>query len=233
MARYTPVYGAFVVRLGEVDLLRSSAAALGRKRTAIRHGAEISALCRGAVVLLSSHIEAFVKELGEHTLDAIYDNQVCKSKVALPFFYHLSKDRIESIRNSSSAEKIAEHVRIFVQDDAQMWGVLGNFPRPITTVEFNTGFSNPKFDKVKAYFGRFGYVNFRRDFFRELGRNAQPTVNAIDQIVDARNSIAHGDPAATKTPQELTEMIYAAKLFCRNSDNVFANWCGINLCRIR
>jgi len=232
MSRFTPIYGAFVARLDEVNLLRAKAAALGRTKNAVRRGAEISALCRGSVVLLSSHIEAFVKELGEHTLDSIYDKQVCRSRIALPFFYHMSREKVDLIRSTVSAEKIAESVQSFVADGSSMWGNAGKFPMPISADEFNTGFSNPKFDKVKSYFNRFGYSEFRRDFFRELGRDAQITANALDQIVDTRNSIAHGDPAATKTPQELNEMIASAKLFCRTADSIFSRWCKINLCNI-
>lgn len=233
MARFTSVYGAFVGRLDEISLLRSKAAALSRKQHAVRHGAEINALCRASVVLLSSHIEAYVKELGEHTLDAIFDHDVCRSKVGLSFFYYVSKERIENIRDGSDPLKIAANMRTFVQNDAAMWGVAGKFPTPIPAGEFNAGFSNPKFDKVKAYFGRFGYSDFRQDFFRELGRNAQPTATNLDQIVDARNSIAHGELAATKTPAEVGEMIDTAKVFCRTSDRIFANWCGNTLCKIR
>ena len=69
MARYTKVYGEFTMRLNEVHLLRKKAGALNRGALALRRGPEISALCRGAVVLLSSHIEAYVKELGSGPID--------------------------------------------------------------------------------------------------------------------------------------------------------------------
>jgi len=233
MSRFTPVYGEFVDRLDEIILLRSKAAALARTTLAVRHRAEISALCRGSVVLLSSHIEAYIKELGEHTLDAIYNNEVCRSKIALPFFYHLSRARIENVRNGSQPAVIAEHMKSFVESDAAMWGTHGRFPAPIPAQEFNGGFSNPKFDKVKAYLGRFGYQSFRQDFMRKLGRAAQPTITGLDQIVDTRNSIAHGDPAATKTPAEVKEMIELAKVFCRTVDGTFAEWCSANICSIR
>lgn len=233
MTRFTPVYSEFVNRLDEISLLRTKAAGLARTKLAIRHGAEISALCRGSVVLLSGHIEAYVKELGEHTLDAIYVNGVCRSKIALPFFYHISREHIQNVRSGSQPETIAGHVRTFVESDSEMWAARGGFPAPIDAQDFNGGFSNPKFDKVKAYLGRFGYRDFRQDFMRRLGRAAQPTITGLDQIVDARNSIAHGDPAATKTPAEVKDMIQLAKLFCRTVDAVFAEWCSDNLCSIR
>ena len=145
----------------------------------------------------------------------------------------MSKDRIENVRSGSDPEKIAGNMRVFFESDSRMWEPIGGFPNPVSASEFNKGFSNPKFDKAKAYFGRFGYLDYRRDFFSQLGRHGQTTINNLDQIVDTRNSIAHGDPNATKTPAEIIDMIKIAKVFCRTTDNIFAKWCGDNLCCIR
>ncbi len=233
MGRYTHVYGDFALRLEEVELLRKQAAKFERSRDSFRRSSEISALCRGAVVLLSSHIEAYVKELGEHALDSIHTKAVCRSRLAPQFFYHVSKEKIEAIRNSSQPDKIAQHVQSFVDVETEIWANVDSLPAPVSSRAFNKGFSNPSFSKVASYFGRFGYEKFRRDFYRSLGHNAQTTVNNLDQIVDTRNSIAHGEISATKTPLEVKQMIETAKLFCRTTDVVFGDWCKNNLCKIR
>lgn len=233
MPRFTPIYGAFVSRLDEVQLLCRKASKLNSGVHAVRNGPEISALCRGSVVLLSSHIEAYIKELGEHTLDSIYNNRVCRSKLSAPFFYHISKEKLENIRIGSNPEKIATQTRSFLQTDSEMWKTTGHFPNPISAQLFNSGFSNPKFEKIKAYLGRFGYTEFRHDIYHKLGRDANVLISNIDQIVDSRNSIAHGDPNATKTPLELLEMIKTSKSFCRTVDELFATWCALSICKIR
>lgn len=170
MPRYTVVYQDFISRIEEVKLLRKKAAALERSSHSTRHGPEISALCRASVVLLSSHVEAYIKELGEHTLDATFLRSVPKHKVAPQFFYYISRERIDNIRNSSQPETIANHVQNFVDNDIIYWQTSGTLHGPISSQEFNVGFSNPKFDKVKAYLGRFGYTDFRKDFMRILKR---------------------------------------------------------------
>lgn len=233
MARFTLVYGNFTQRLDEVGLLRKKAAEFERSRDSFRKGPEISALCRGAVVLLSSHIEAYVKELGEHTLDSIHARSVCRSKLSPLFFYHMSKESIDRIRSASQPEIIATGMQDFLSREARFWNNIEPLPAPIPSDVFNKGFSNPSFKKIKSYFRRFGYIDYRRDLFRELGREAQTTVNNLDQIVETRNSIAHGDPLATKTPTEINNMISTAKNFCRASDMVFASWCKEHLCPIR
>lgn len=233
MSRFTAVYAEFAQRLGEVDILRKQAAKLERSQQSFRHGPEISALCRGAVVLLSSHVEAYVKELGEHTLDSLHSKSVCRSKLAPQFFYHISQEAIGSIRDASQPAAIAQHIQSFVNIEAPFWGSLHPLPAAIPSERFNKGFSNPSFDKVKAYFGRFGYTDFRRDFFRHLNGDAQTIVNNLNHIVETRNSIAHGDQSATKTPLEVNAMVETAKVFCRTTDSIFGTWCKKTLCAIR
>lgn len=233
MGRYTLTYIDFIDRLDEVSLLRRKAGQLERSRQSNLHGAEISALCRGAVVLLSGHVEAYVKELGEHTLDTLYVRSVQRSLFAPQFFYHISKESLESVRSATQPEKIAEHVQAFVSEHAVFWSKSGGLPNRISSKDFNGGFSNPTFDKVKAYLGRFGYSDFRRDYMRRLGGSANTSIASLDHIVETRNSIAHGDPSATKTPTEVKAMESTARNFCRTTDDLFSSWCKSNFCSIR
>lgn len=233
MPRFTSVYGEFSSRIDEVSLLRRKAASLERSRTSLQHGPEIRGLCRSSVVLLSSHIEAYVKELGEHTLDSAHAQAIPRSRVAAQFFYYVSRDRIENIRSGSQPEAIAKNVQTFVDSELLHWHGAGPLHGPISSSAFNSGFSNPKFDKVRAYFGRFGYADFRKDFMRVLGPRGNTIETGLDAIVNTRNSIAHGDPAATKTPAEVKLMEETAKEFCRTVDAIFSNWCKRSLCKIR
>lgn len=233
MSKYTSVYSEFVARLVEVQLLQKKAAALQRRTDALRRGEEINALCRASVVLLSSHIEAYIKELGEHVVDCMYRRNVCRSKVSNNFFYHISKEKIEAIKSTSDHARISDFIFDFLDKDSMLWGKADPFPRSIDIGIFNKGFANPKFEKVKAYLGRFGYENYRKDFLRDLGNQGNLTINSLDAIVNARNAIAHGDPEATKTPEELKTLLDMSKIFCRTTDRVFSRWCYNNLCSIR
>lgn len=233
MTRYTQIYSDYTSRLTEVSLLRKKASALERSSRSLLHGPEISALCRASVVLLSSHVEAYVKELGEHTLDAAHQQSIPRAKAAPQFFYYVSKEKIESIRNSTQPDAIARSVQAFVDSDILHWQSTGLLHGPISSTAFNSGFSNPKSEKVRSYFGRFGYTDFRRDFMRALGRKGIIIEQGLDLIVNTRNAIAHGDSSATKTPSEVKEMEDNAKIFCRTVDQIFSSWCRAYFCRIR
>jgi RiboL-PSP-HEPN len=232
MGRYTNSYGQFLERLGEVHILRKSAAKKEREN-AIRHAKEIRALCRASVVLLSSHVEAFIKELGETALEAFFDKRISRSNVSAAIFYNISKDVIAELSASSESDKIAEKMFEFLDLDLGFWSKVGPFPNQIPSDRFNKGFASPAFKKVVTYFGRFGYRDFKRDFDKKLSSESPLTINALDHMVAVRNNIAHGDESATKTPSEVEIMIKIVSLFCRSTDDVFSSWCKKNHCSIR
>lgn len=232
MARFTLAYGAFIARLEEVELLRGLAGKK-EKANAVDNRDEVNALCRGAVVLMSSHVEAFIKELGENALESFVANSVSRDKFPHKMFYHISKDVIDEIVDTRDPEAIGEKVFSFIQADVEYWSKAGAFPRAVPVERFNKGFANPAFEKTKSYLGRFGYQNFRHDLNVLLKARALPVINMLDHLVDTRNNIAHGDPAATKTPGEIREMANYITEFCRATDIVFANWCKEQFCTIR
>ncbi|TAT84359.1 MAE_28990/MAE_18760 family HEPN-like nuclease [Rhizobium ruizarguesonis] len=232
MSRHTEAYSSFVERLGEIDLL----IALARKKErndAVLHRKEINAFCRGAVVLLSSHVEAYVKELGECALERFYQRRVDRSGMSSRIFFNISKEFVADIKDTADPEKIAEKIFLFIESDLTFWAKHGAYSLQIPVEKFNKGFSNPAFDKIKSYFSRFGYEDYRRDFYRDLGINAQTTQNMLDGMVALRNNIAHGDVSATRTPREISEMTDIIKNFCRCTDSIFSRWCKLHHCPIR
>lgn len=232
MSRYSVVYVNFLERLNEVEILRRHAAALERSDPYSSRN-DINALCRGALVLLCSHLEAYIKELGELALERLVDKAVCRSKMSEQFFYHISKDIFKQIEQTAEAEKIAPKIFHFVNRDSEYWEKSDKFPKPIDSERFNKGFSNPHFKKIKSYFLRFGYKTYEGDIKARLTRDASPTINMINQIVATRNLIAHGDPSATKTPEDLKSIIAIATTFCRTTDDAFCAWFKSGLCSLR
>lgn len=232
MAKYTSAYSSFVSRLIEVDDLGKTAAARERE-DAVGNRYHISALCRGSIVLLSAHLEAYVRELGEITLDAIVTKRVDRSVVALRFFYHISKPIIEEIKDTTDQDKIAGKVFSFLSTEYDYWLKNGPFSTSIPAEAFNKGFSNPAYPKICKYFNRFGCDTYHTELARYLGADFQPATNMVNHLVEMRNKIAHGDHTASKTPSELMDMISIIKRFCGATDSVFASWCTTHLCAIR
>lgn len=233
MSRYTTAYSEFVGRCDEVLILVKRARELERSRSAFSHGPEIDALCRGAIVLLSSHVEAYVKELGECALDAIFRRKVCRSKLSPRLFFYASKGWVDRLKDTSEPERVSAEVFGFLSGDAHLWVKSGPLPSPIDSEEFARGFANPKFDKVRKFLGRFGYDGLRHHINLSLGRDAVLAISNLDQIVDTRNAIAHGEASATKTPGEVTTLVASARQLCRTVDDGFSAWCKGAMCTIR
>lgn len=232
MAKFTPAYSALISRLEEVEILRSAAAKKERE-DAISLRNEINALSRGSIVLLSSHLEAYVRDLGELALDSLTTKNIQRHDLSDGFFYHISKDFIDEIKNTSEPEKIGSKVFEFLTSDHSLWSKSDTFPVPIPSDRFNKGFSNPSYAKIKAYFNRFGYSRFQRDLSSQLRGDYLPVVNMIDHLVDVRNKIAHGDPTASKTPQEVRDIVTIVRRFCQVTDSIFAAWWKSRYCSIR
>lgn len=232
MARYTPAYSSFLRRLDEVHVLRRFAAAKELSDAVnLRH--EINALCRGSIVLLSGHLEAFIKEVGELAADSLFNNNISRNDISPQFFYHISKNYINEIKDTSDHVKLAERIFAFCDEDKDYWSRQGAFPVQIPVDRFNKGFSTPAFKKVRKYFNRFGYSDYKKHLANSLRAQFQPTVNMVDHLVDTRNKIAHGDSSATKTPSEVENMISIIRVYCRVTDDVFAKWWKDNYCSIR
>lgn len=232
MARYTPAYSNFRLGLDEVGSLRQMAA-LKERKDPIRLRHEINAICRGAIVLLSAHLEAYIKDLGEAALDGVHMQGVPRTCLNDALFYHISKDLLDEVSDAREPSRIAGRVFAFLSSDAPLWSRTGPFPQPISADRFNKGFSNPAFDKIRAYFKRFGYSDYKRDLARRLKADFTVTQNMVDHLVDTRNKIAHGDSLVSKTPKELLDIIVIIRKYGVATDAVFAAWCKKNLCSIR
>ena len=233
MARYTQAYSSFVSALDEVQTLCYLAS---RKEVvdAIKHGREVAALVRGSVVLLSGHIEGYVKELGEIAISSLYEKAVPRADLPDQFFYFVSRSLLSSINESKEPETIGRNVFRFIgSDHAEHWSRHGSFNREIDAEQFNQGFANPKVDQICRYFRRFGYGDFRRDLMKTLQGSYQITVNSIDHLVDTRNAIAHGDKDEVKTASEAMAFVRIARQFCATTDSLFAAWWRDRFCAIR
>jgi hypothetical protein len=121
MPRYTAAYSKFVNRMPEIISLWQ----LGKKysRVASKSGNAniVRALCRSAVVLLSSHIEGYVEDLGELCIERIVDKKMKKNNLSDSFFYYFSKDLIEGIKETGNPGAISKKIKAIMTRDVDIW----------------------------------------------------------------------------------------------------------------
>jgi FAD/FMN-containing dehydrogenase len=229
---FTAPFRDFVLREHEVKYLYTAARKLERE-DAVANAASINSLCRGAIVLLSARVEAYIKEVGELALEEIHSRGVLRHKMEEGFFYYISQDLIKEMKNTQEPSAMATKIFSLIGRDGGQWNTVGPFPLPIDSGVFNKGFSNPKVDKIAAYFNRFGYSKYRGDMQRRMKAKYQPSQNMVTQLVEMRNKIAHGDPNATITPNGVRDMAGLVTAYCKATDMVFATWCRKSLCPIK
>lgn len=233
MGRYTQAYSHFMIRLAEIDILLKLAEKEARGMPLTVSASRANALCRAGVVLLSSHIEGFVEELGEVALDHIAARNVSKAVLAPKLKYHLSRDLVDQIRKVTDPQAIVTGIDNLLSRDGHIWSAVPNYSGPLAVQVFVGDFVNPTHERIRKFFGRFGYDQFERDVAGRLTASYGPCKNMVDQVIEQRNRIAHGDTVTTGTPVDLKQMIQLIKLYCREVDCAVADWFRGHGCPIR
>jgi hypothetical protein len=232
MPRYTRAYSEFINRTAEVDLLTRRSRQL-EKRDPIKHSNEINASCRASVVLLSSHLEGFTKDIGEVALERIFERSVDRSKLSPRFFHSLSSSRFSDLKEARDPDALARQMFEFISAEGHLWSQTGPFPCAISIEKFSKGFASPSLEKIASFFGRFGFTDYKRRLGSRLAGDFLVVTNMVENIVTKRNDIAHGNPSACVTPSDLVQMIDKSRKFCVATDVVFADWFKSKYCSLR
>lgn len=233
MPKYTFAYTDLISRLDEINTILSQAKKLGRQTPTPLNLKLINALCRGGVVLLCSHIEGYIEDLGLCCLDRIAQRQVQKDALGNSFRYYLSRDFIERIKDTDDKSKISLTIDAFFARDGHLWDGSPNFTSQLSADIFISNFSNPTHDKINKFFNRFGFDEYTKKLGQHLTRDYEPCSAMINNITDQRNKIAHGDANINASPSDLQNMVLLAKKYCRGTDVVVANWFKYINCSIR
>ena len=233
MARYSIAYSGLIRRLDEVDSMRVMAQDIAKAGPIPMNIMRVNALCRGGIVLLCSHIEGYVENLGALAITRLAENDVPKASLSVAFRYHLSRDLIDNIKSTSDPESIAQRVDTLLTRDGHIWDSGSNFTPPLPTETFLGNFATPRHENIRRFFGRFGYVSFSHELAVQLKQNFQACVTMVDHVVDQRNKIAHGDFVTAGVPSDLENMCNFVRMYCRTTDQIVGNWFRKVGCPIR
>ena len=233
MARYTKAYSRFVTGVEEVRALVKLARAESRAKGPLEDAPAARALCRAAIVLLSSRIEGYVEDLADIAVRRIVERQVPKQLLSRRLFYYCSKDVIDDIQDTKDPDKIAAKVAVIFARDHDVWCDRVSFDAELPFKRIVAGFSTPRFEEVRKFIARFGYTDYSGDLACRLRADFRPCITMIDNVVDQRNKIAHGSIAATSTPGDVTSMLQLVQVFCRTTDVVVGDWFKRLKCPIR
>jgi hypothetical protein len=175
-------------RLSEVDCLIN--VCRSRKARATRNiAAEESALLRGALILLSSHLEGFFEDLVVDIVEAIDNGAATPNAFPVAIRSRQILGDPTKWANADQAKRWeymreASHSSLF-DDNAQ------HIPGNLDTDLHTKGFANPGTAEIRDLLKTVGISNCWEQF--HAIEPQQGYKNEIDAIVGRRNQIAHGD----------------------------------------
>jgi len=233
MARYSSAYSDLTIRLDEVGRITNEA----KKKEALKplgsQASLVSALCRGGIVLLSSHIEGYISDLNELILERIVKKKVSITKLSPRFGYYHSRDILDEISNTSDPKKISKKLKLLYSRDSFVWDDEDIFLEPLDDERFMRGFSTPKPGYIYTLFNRYGYSNLRGEIASVLASQFNFHQANVETTVHLRNQIAHGDHSLTQTPADLKRLMESTKIYCREIDNSVCRWFANINCSLR
>jgi hypothetical protein len=234
MPRLSSAFKRFEARLSEVDHLRYIARGYLQLRPVIRNRSQVdhaNALVRSATVLLSSHIQGYIEDLMDVVMEHMINDGVSASLVPESLRYYATKSAIREMRDSNDPSKIIQKIRTYAQDYGDVLLLTGPAPASLASLDYKGGFGNPTVDEIRKFLSRFGLTDFHGQMAQKL-KNEWPIIeNAINQIVDRRNKIAHGDVLATLTVNELSQYTKIVRKFASNTDRTVTSHFSQKGCR--
>jgi hypothetical protein len=220
MPSLSAAFRRFETRLGEVTHLVSlSQRKVSGRSIRLGSNEHSAALCRAATVLLSSHIQGYIEDLSDVIVGSLISGSISASRIPDSFRYHSSRKAIDSIVAVAGDSRV-QKIRDYFNEYGFLIDIEANVTERFEALPFKDGFGNPTVDEIKRFLRRFGFANFEGEMRRRLRADWLVVENAINQTIDRRNKIAHGDPLATLTPRDLRQYLSLVRKFCATADSV-------------
>jgi hypothetical protein len=185
----------------------------------------LRALGRAQVVLLSAHLERYVYSVTEESVDHIFNSRIESQLLSEELRLIHSQDAIDKLGRTQWNNR-SQQLKEFGQHESKLW-VDGAVIDRLVPEQLLGWMKAPNPKNLTRAFQIWGTA----DIFDSITRTAVTRSRLwmrINELVEKRNNIAHGDFTVEAQPTDVTEYILAVRRFCERSDRTMArNLVGI------
>lgn len=180
-------------------------------------------LGRARVVLLSSHFERYFYAVNEEAVELLNMCQNTTVSVSNEFRLVHSRQPIDEMGRKEWSNREMS-LQDFIENEAWLWTPSAN-RKPLKHDRLLAWMTSPTPKNLVRYYKYWGI----HDMFSRITR--KPTTRqrlwlAIQEIVDKRNSIAHGDVLAQATDEDISRYLTSVTTFCERADRLFGRAVG-------
>jgi hypothetical protein len=174
-----------------------------------------AALGRAAILLTSAHLQGYLESVTQEFLERIDGSGVDVARISLRLRGELSARFPPSGDTMPRYEKAAEAHR----DYLPLW--TDGIAIPVGTIRTDSltdSVWNPWWKAVKALLERADVELWGELVVRYGPADAGDVVTHLDELVESRNKLAHGDNSVSATPTDLLRYARAAARMARATD---------------
>lgn len=189
------------------------------------------AVGRASVVILSSHLEGYVDSLNLEAVSVVNTAGIGAQQLSEALRLLHSKPAVEALTGTSwEGQARAKLLAELITSDAWLWG--RNQTGVLQPDRLLMWMKSPNPKALMRYFRYWGI----EDIFTRITRASHTRDDLwrrLKELVDKRNSIAHGDLATSATAADIRAYVKAVQTFAVRSDAVLARqlsaMCAIDL----